>query len=168
MASRPAHTLERQSCDASLELALGARVCDGSLFTEEYRHSSPNVECMLEMKTNSATAYLPLIVVPSSSFSPYPSPPYTASSSASSPRTTVKLQNIFNRPVELLTNLLRVLLTHGAGPNHQNCYGGTALIPAFMRSYVTGIDVLIGLDADLDITKAGTITPRKVRAMCGP
>ncbi|KAF9074145.1 hypothetical protein BDP27DRAFT_1359668 [Rhodocollybia butyracea] len=59
---------------------------------------------------------------------------------------------------ELITNLLRVFLTHGANPNHQNRYG----------SYVTGIDVLIGLDADLDIMKADGITPRKIYAMCGP
>ncbi|KAF9074183.1 hypothetical protein BDP27DRAFT_1214682 [Rhodocollybia butyracea] len=81
---------------------------------------------------------------------------------------TTALQNVFNCSVELPTNLLRVLLTHGANPNHQNRYGGTAIIPAFMRNYTAGIDVLMEFGADLDIAEADGITPRKFYINCGP
>ncbi|TFY81960.1 hypothetical protein EWM64_g2054 [Hericium alpestre] len=50
--------------------------------------------------------------------------------------------------------LARILLEHGANVNHQNRYGGSPIVGAFMAGHSTAVDVLMEYGADLTIADA--------------
>ncbi|OCH89379.1 ankyrin [Obba rivulosa] len=64
--------------------------------------------------------------------------------------------------------LSRILLEHGADPNHRNRYGEVALLMAFQNNQYEAVDLLMGFGADLDIPEADGHTPAQVFLTCGP
>lgn len=64
--------------------------------------------------------------------------------------------------------LMRLMMSSGANPNYQNRYGEVALFHAFQRNDVTGIDLLMEFNADLDIKEADGGIPMSFCLSCGP
>ncbi|KAG6817208.1 hypothetical protein H0H87_011566 [Tephrocybe sp. NHM501043] len=68
----------------------------------------------------------------------------------------------------LQVDLARELLKAGANVNHQNRYGEVALLGAFQKNHIAGIDLLLEHGADLDIEDADGIAPGPFCLKCGP
>ncbi|EMD32700.1 hypothetical protein CERSUDRAFT_99077 [Gelatoporia subvermispora B] len=67
-----------------------------------------------------------------------------------------------------MVDLARLLLEHGADPNHRNRYGEVALIPAFEGNQHGIIDLLLEFGADLNIPEADGLAPTQLFLRYGP
>ncbi|OSX56980.1 hypothetical protein POSPLADRAFT_1067983 [Postia placenta MAD-698-R-SB12] len=65
-------------------------------------------------------------------------------------------------------SLARILLTHGADPNHQNCYGEVPILGAFQTNGIGAIELLMEFGAQMDVADADGITPRGLHLLAGP
>ncbi|KAI0648662.1 ankyrin repeat-containing domain protein [Trametes meyenii] len=65
-------------------------------------------------------------------------------------------------------DIARILLEHGADPNHQDRFGSVALIGAFQNDSIDAIEVLMEYGARLDIQDADGETVEAQAYRCGP
>ncbi|TFK85965.1 ankyrin [Polyporus arcularius HHB13444] len=65
-------------------------------------------------------------------------------------------------------DLVRVLLECGADPDHQDRFGGVAIMSAFQNNAVDAIDALMEFGASLDIPDADGCTPEEFYVKAGP
>ncbi|KAM5540758.1 hypothetical protein V8D89_005402 [Ganoderma adspersum] len=66
------------------------------------------------------------------------------------------------------SDLARILLKHGADPNHQDKFGSVALISACQNNCVGAVEALMESGASMDIEDADQCTPEEFYVKCGP
>ncbi|KAJ7717355.1 ankyrin repeat-containing domain protein [Mycena metata] len=67
-----------------------------------------------------------------------------------------------------INHLVRLLTSHGANINTQNCFGEVSTLGAMQNKSLQILDVLLGRNADLDLADADGRSPRRVFVRCGP
>ncbi|KAI0667953.1 ankyrin repeat-containing domain protein [Trametes maxima] len=65
-------------------------------------------------------------------------------------------------------DIARILLEHGADPNHQDRFGSVALVGAFQNNSIDAVEVLMEYGARLDIQDADGETVETQAYTCGP
>ncbi|KAF7291512.1 hypothetical protein MKEN_01485700 [Mycena kentingensis (nom. inval.)] len=69
---------------------------------------------------------------------------------------------------QVVLELTKCLVKHGANVNHQNRYGAISLIPVMMSNAIPAVEFLLEHGADLDIPEADGVTVRNFYVRCGP